>query len=306
MSSAIAPRPLPRPGGAGGDTLKVALYPDEPTQVSRLLALAASAGSGETCRGQLRIVEAEEGNNLFFLEKDLSGNTFRGMLVCARYREGHVVEPHAVQMIPKVPRATGAEPSSTCRLFMTSQSIPANAVSVSNVALLYLGKGVIMTTATFRRLSSGGLWSCGAFRTQGGKWVTEADAGFKQGGDVTAKLAIGTLVNLFAVNDPKVWFSRSRKALGHFQELKYPTDSGGVRSDRLYPSVCGLSPPCPVPDYRTHLQPFWLFDSDVYFPLTLPCLFITLLPVAVEACMKAPAEAPSEVPLATLTHRRWY
>lgn len=111
MSSAIAPRPLPRPGGAGGDTLKVALYPDEPTQVSRLLALAASAGSGETCRGQLRIVEAEEGNNLFFLEKDLSGNTFRGMLVCARYREGHVVELHAVQMIPKVPRATGVEPS---------------------------------------------------------------------------------------------------------------------------------------------------------------------------------------------------
>lgn len=42
MSSAIVPRPLPRPGGAGGDTLKVALYPEEPTQVSRLPVLTSS------------------------------------------------------------------------------------------------------------------------------------------------------------------------------------------------------------------------------------------------------------------------
>lgn len=164
MSSAIAPRPLPRPGGAGGDTLKVALYPDEPTQVSRLLAPAASAGSGETCRGQLRIVEADEGNNLFFFEKDLSGNTLRGMLVCARHREGHVVEPHVVQMIPEVPRPTGLEPSpaidrSTLQRY---QTLPSSISQRRNY------DDVHVRPVTSGRLSGGGLRSCGAFKAQGG------------------------------------------------------------------------------------------------------------------------------------------
>lgn len=42
MSSAILLWCLPRLGGAGGDTLKVALYPEEATQVSRLLLITVS------------------------------------------------------------------------------------------------------------------------------------------------------------------------------------------------------------------------------------------------------------------------
>lgn len=46
-----------------------ALYPQKPTQVSRLLILSgnfSAAGSGEACQGQLHIVTPVEKNNLFF------------------------------------------------------------------------------------------------------------------------------------------------------------------------------------------------------------------------------------------------
>lgn len=54
--------------------LKIALYPQEPTQVSHLLILSGNlffptAGSGEACQGELHIVALEEKNKLFFLKR---------------------------------------------------------------------------------------------------------------------------------------------------------------------------------------------------------------------------------------------
>lgn len=93
MSSALLPRALPwLGGGAGGDTLKIALYPQEPTQVSHLLILSGNLFFSH-CRvrwgvsGRAPHCSTGRKEQIVLFKTDLSGNTLRGLLVCAHRRQ---------------------------------------------------------------------------------------------------------------------------------------------------------------------------------------------------------------------------
>lgn len=79
-------------------------------------AAFSSAGSGETCWGQLHIVDVDEKNDFFFLEKCLSGNTLGGTLVCVQLRKGPMAEHWRSRNTPVELSPVGYQQG----LFMTS------------------------------------------------------------------------------------------------------------------------------------------------------------------------------------------